>query len=77
MLCTEFDITAEVIESSHFKVTFRNKNGKSCMCVLSKTSSDGKSRHIEIGLIRRELRERLNLEVSRKCFTLQYQSNIY
>lgn len=73
MLCDEFNVTARIVNAHHFKVYFTNASGKSCLCVLSKTTGDKNSRHIEIGLIRRELRNKLDLNVNRECFHMQYQ----
>ena len=73
-LCKEFNLDASVIESKHFKIIFKNKFDKKCLFVISKTSSDMQSRHIEIALIRRELKRKFDLAVSRDNFTIQYQS---
>lgn len=73
MLCDEFNVTARIVKSHHFKVYFTNVSGKSCLCVLSKTTGDRNSRHIEIGLIRRELRNKLDLDVDRDLFHMQLQ----
>ena len=72
-LCREFDLTATVIESTHFKVYFQNKFGEKCMFVLSKTSSNRNVRRVEIALIRRELKSKLDTIVSNDFFTMQYQ----
>ena len=74
MLCKEFNLTARVIESTHFKIIFKNKFDKKCLCVLSKTSCNRNTRRIEIALIRRELKNKLDLSVNNDCFTIQYQS---
>ena len=77
MLCKEFDLTASVIESTHFKIIFKNKFDKKCLCVISKTSKNRNIRRIEIALIRRELKNKLDLSVSNDYFTIQYQSLMY
>ena len=56
----------------HIKIIFKNSSGQSCLLCLAKSSSDKNVRHIEIGLIRRELRKKLNIETRRDCFTLSY-----
>jgi len=73
MLCSEFNVTARVVVSGHIKIYFSNKEGKSCLCVLSKSSGDINCRHIEIGLIRRELRNKLGMNVRRDSFLMQLQ----
>ena len=73
MLCNEFDVTARVVVSGHIKIYFSNEHGESCLCVLSKSSGDINARHIEIGLIRRELRNKLGISVCRDSFMIQLQ----
>jgi hypothetical protein len=77
MLCKEFGVTAKVVESTHFKILFSSKSGKTCICVISKTTSDRNVRRIEIALIRRELKKRLDISVRNEYFTLQYQPSNY
>lgn len=77
MLCEEFNVTAKVVSAAHIKVYFTNEVGKTCLCVLSKTASDQNVRHIEIGLIRRELRNKLEVKVDRDFFTMSYQPLIH
>ncbi len=76
-ICKDFNLTAEIIESTHYKIIFRNKFNEKCLCVLSKTSSNKQNRHVEIGLIRRELQRKFNLSVSNNYFTLQYQQLMF
>jgi hypothetical protein len=73
MLCNEFKVTARIVIANHIKVYFTNSQGKSCLCVLSKSTGDKNARHIEIGLIRRELRNKLDVDVDRECFHMQLQ----
>lgn len=73
MLCNEFHVTARIVIANHIKVYFSNSEGKSCLCIFSKTTGDKNARHIEIGLIRRELRNKLGVEVDRDCFHMQLQ----
>jgi hypothetical protein len=77
MLCEEFNVTAKIVSAVHIKVYFTNAVGKTCLCVLSKTTSDQNVRHIEIGLIRRELRNKLEVKVDRDFFTMSYQPLIH
>jgi hypothetical protein len=72
ILCKEFGVTAQVIESTHFKILFSSKSGETCMCVISKTTSDRNVRRIEISLIRRELKKRLGISVKNAFFSIQY-----
>jgi hypothetical protein len=71
-ICNEFNVSAKVVIGDHSKIYFTNFNGETCMCVLSKTSGDKNVRHIEIGRIRRELRNKLGVDVKRDFFTLSY-----
>jgi len=73
-LCNEINLSARVTESTHFKICFTDKFDKKCFCVLSKTPSDKQSRHIEIALIRRELKRNFDIAVSRDNFTIQFQT---
>lgn len=73
MLCDEFNVSARIVATNHIKVYFSNAEGKCCMCVLSKSSGDRNARHIEIGLIRRELRNKLGVNVGRESFLIQLQ----
>jgi hypothetical protein len=77
MICKDYELTAEIIESTHYKIIFRNKFNEKCLCVLSKTSSNKKNRQVEIGLIRRELQRKFNLSVSNNYFTLQYKKLMF
>ena len=71
-LSEEYHLTFQVKIDKHIKITFWNGSGQSCLLCLAKSSSDKNVRHIEIGLIRRELRRKLNIDPPRKCFTLSY-----
>jgi hypothetical protein len=71
-LSEEYHLTFQVKVDKHIKIIFWNDSGQSCLLCLAKSSSDKNVRHIEIGLIRRELRKKLNLETRRDCFTLSY-----
>ena len=71
-ICEEFHVSARVVNGDHPKLYFTNSEGKTCLCVLSKTSGDSNILHVEIGLIRRELRNKLGVNASRDFFTLSY-----
>jgi hypothetical protein len=47
------------------------------MCVIAKSTGDKNSRHIEIGLIRRELRNKLGVDADRDLFTMSYQQTSF
>jgi hypothetical protein len=72
MLSKEYRLTFQVKIDKHIKITFWNGYGQSCLLCLAKSSSDKNVRHIEIGLIRRELRRKFNIDPPRNCFTLSY-----
>ena len=72
MLSKEYHLTYQVKIDKHIKITFWNGSGQSCLLCLAKSSSDKNVRHIEIGLIRRELRRKFNIDPPRNCFTLSY-----
>jgi hypothetical protein len=72
MLSKEYRLTFQVKIDKHIKITFWNGSGQSCLLCLAKSSSDKNVRHIEIGLIRRELRRKFNIDPPRNCFTLSY-----
>jgi hypothetical protein len=72
-LSEEYHLTFQVKVDKHIKITFWNSAGQSCLLCLAKSSSDKNVRHIEIGLIRRELRRKLLIDIDRDLFSLQYQ----
>lgn len=75
-LCQDYDLTFKVKVDKHIKITFWNGSGQSCLLCLAKTSSDKNIRHIEISLIRRELRQKLNVETRRDSFTISYSPSL-
>ena len=72
-LSEEYHLTFQVKVDKHIKITFWDGSGKSCLLCLAKSSSDKNVRHIEIGLIRRELRRKFNIETRRDYFHMQLQ----
>ena len=72
-LSEEYHLTFQVKVDKHIKITFWDSSGQSCLLCLAKSSSDKNVRHIEIGLIRRELRRKFNIETRRDCFHMQLQ----
>jgi len=71
-LSEEYHLTFQVKVDKHIKITFWDSSGQSCLLCLAKSSSDKNVRHIEIGLIRRELRRKFNIETRKDSYTLSY-----
>jgi hypothetical protein len=71
-LSEEYHLTFQVKVDKHIKITFWDGSGQSCLLCLAKSSSDKNVRHIEIGLIRRELRRKFNIETRKDSYTLSY-----
>ena len=71
-LSEEYHLTFRVKVDKHIKITFWDSSGQSCLLCLAKSSSDKNVRHIEIGLIRRELRRKFNIETRKDSYTLSY-----
>jgi hypothetical protein len=71
-LSEEYHLTFQVKVDKHIKITFWDGSGQSCLLCLAKSSSDKNVRHIEIGLIRRELRRKFNIKTRKDSYTLSY-----
>ncbi len=71
-LSEEYHLTFQVKVDKHIKILFWDGSGKSCLLCRVKSSSDKNIRHIEIGLIRRELRRKFNIETRKDSYSLSY-----
>ena len=71
-LSEEYHLTYQVKVDKHIKIIFWDSSGQSCLLCLAKSSSDKNIRHIEISLIRRELRKKFKIDASRDCFHIGY-----